>query len=844
MMKGSDIGIQEKKAKITNENENGNVVAAQAKGNVIRNNADLDEIKEVNANCILMANLQQALTSGTQTDKAPIYDSDRSAELSNEKSTISSLQEEKKKLKSDFKIREDVLLDKQIQLENKIKELDEQKIALGYQNPFYLKQAQQNQQTLYNGKALLEKHDPPVVYDSKETLQLAQENFKSLAKEANESLAKHKALELEIDRLLREVVSQGVIAVIERLQAQLGDLKGNCKDTPCVSDTLNPLSQKLENEKVELEFQVLNYAKENAHLWTIYKNMFDSIYVTRIQTKTIIDSLQNKLHDTIYEKAKLRAQLFDKVFEQKDTTKGIKSTAKTRRSQSRSNTKNDMVSSTSKSSCIKNKKVKVEEHHRNLMFYKNKIHMSSECNNIKLAIQNDKFKVICAMFKQCLITDNHDVCVLNYVNDMNSRVAAARTTLIFSRAPLFLWAEAIATAYYTQNRFIIHRRFNKTPYELINDKKPDISCLHAFGALCYPKNDREDIGKLSAKGNIGFFIGYYANSCTYRVYNRRTNKMIETMNVTFDEFSAMAFEQSSLKPMLQSMTSGQISSGLDLIYAPSTITTQQPTKCELDLLFEAMYDDYDVDELKTQQHHVLNAMLDGNTFVNPFATPSTSAAESSSLQYVNPWNMHTFYQPCPHDYQWTKEHHLEQVIGEPLRLVLTWNQLLTDGNTCMYALTVSTMEPKNVKEAMTDPAWIESMQEELLQNKTRMVVRGYRQKEGIDFEESFAPVARMEAIRIFLAYAAHKSFIVFQIDVNTIFLHALYGLKQAPRAMYDELSRFLLQNHFFKGTIDPTMFIRCFDDDVLVDSGFELTGFLDADYAGCENTFKSTSGRD
>ncbi|GKE28310.1 retrovirus-related pol polyprotein from transposon TNT 1-94, partial [Tanacetum coccineum] len=194
------------------------------------------------------------------------------------------------------------------------------------------------------------------------------------------------------------------------------------------------------------------------------------------------------------------------------------------------------------------------------------------------------------------------------------------------------------------------------------------------------------------------------------------------------------------------------------------------------------------------------------------------------------------------------------------------------------------MEPKNVKEAMTDPAWIESMQEELIQlqfkrldvwvlvpspdnlkpltlkwlfknkhdeentvlrNKSRLVVRGYRQEEGIDFEESFAHIARMEAIRIFLAYVAHKSFIVFQMDVKTAFLHgslkedvyvcqpegfidadhpshvyklkkALYGLKQAPRAWYDELLKFLLQNHFFKGTIDPTLFIRYFDDDILV----------------------------
>ncbi|GJV89506.1 putative ribonuclease H-like domain-containing protein [Tanacetum coccineum] len=346
-------------------------------------------------------------------------------------------------------------------------------------------------------------------------------------------------------------------------------------------------------------------------------------------------------------------------------------------------------------------------------------------------------------------------------------VEAARTMLIFSCAPLFLWAEAIATACYTQNRSIIHYRFEKTSYELINGRKPDISFLHVFGALCYPKNDREDIGKLGAKGDIGFFIGYSANSCAYRVYNRRTKKIIETMNVTFDELSAMAFEQSSLKPGLQSMTSRQISSGLDLTYAPSTITTQQPTKHELDLLFEAMYDDYiggqpsaatrtalaaqapqvlqtptatttttdtaptptnsssqatnipntspDVDELETQQQHVQqqnnqaplkpetvtdnvpNAMFDGNTFVNPFATPSTSAVESSSSQYVDPSNMHTFYQPYPHEYQWTKDHPLEQVIGEPLRPVLIRNQLRSDGDMCMYALTVSTMEPNNIK---------------------------------------------------------------------------------------------------------------------------------------------------
>ncbi|GKC22666.1 hypothetical protein Tco_1024816 [Tanacetum coccineum] len=168
-------------------------------------------------------------------------------------------------------------------------------------------------------------------------------DFQSLAKETDKSLAKHKALELEIERLLRAVVSQDIMAIvqnpfvvdssnlqteleqckydkisydkayndmqqkIERLQAQLGDQKGKSKDTPYVSNTLDPLSQKLENENVELEFQVRNYEKENAHLKTTYKNLFDSISVTRAQTKTIIDSLQDKLHDTIYENSKLRA---------------------------------------------------------------------------------------------------------------------------------------------------------------------------------------------------------------------------------------------------------------------------------------------------------------------------------------------------------------------------------------------------------------------------------------------------------------------------------------------------------------------------------------------------------
>nr|GFB40560.1 integrase, catalytic region, zinc finger, CCHC-type, peptidase aspartic, catalytic [Tanacetum cinerariifolium] len=239
--------------------------------------------------------------------------------------------------------------------------------------------------------------------------------------------------------------------------------------------------------------------------------------------------------------------------------------------------------------------------------------------------------------------------------------------------------------------------------------KPDILFLHVFGALCYPKNDREEIGKLGAKGDIGFFIGYSADSCAYRVYNHRTKKIIETMNVSFDELSAMAFEQRTTARTVSPAQEPQVrqSSTTPTIIAD---TAPIPTNSS-SLATNTPITSQDVDKLNP------NAMVDGNTFVNPFANSSISATAYSSHQNVDPSNMHTFYQPYPHEFQWTKDYPLEQVIGEPSRPVLTRNQLRSDGDMCMYALSVSTMEPKNVKVSMTDPAWIDSMQEELLQFK-------------------------------------------------------------------------------------------------------------------------------
>ncbi|GJX93411.1 retrovirus-related pol polyprotein from transposon TNT 1-94 [Tanacetum coccineum] len=129
-------------------------------------------------------------------------------------------------------------------------------------------------------------------------------------------------------------------------------------------------------------------------------------------------------------------------------------------------------------------------------------------------------------------------------------VEAARTMLIFSRLPEFLWAEAVATTCFTQNRSIIHTRHNKTPYELLRGRKPNVEYFHVFGSLCYPTNDRDDLGKMKPKADIGVFIGYSETSRGFRIYNRRTKKIMETIHVKFDELTAMASEHDCLEPVL------------------------------------------------------------------------------------------------------------------------------------------------------------------------------------------------------------------------------------------------------------------------------------------------------
>ncbi|GKE09969.1 retrovirus-related pol polyprotein from transposon TNT 1-94, partial [Tanacetum coccineum] len=299
-------------------------------------------------------------------------------------------------------------------------------------------------------------------------------------------------------------------------------------------------------------------------------------------------------------------------------------------------------------------------------------------------------------------------------------VEAARTMLSASKLSLFFWAQAIATTCYTQNRSIIIPTHEKTAYHSINNRKHSIKHLHIFGCTCYLTRDGENLDKMKERGDPCILVGYSTQSKGYRVYNKRTRLIVESIHLKFDEINEMS-----------EMSVANNTSGL----------VPQRQKAS----------DYD----------------------NSDPVPQ--------LQNVSPSEDKKFH----HNKSWI-------YYSVPLQ---TRRKLATDPEMCMFALTVSTTEPKNFKKAMADSAWIEAMQEELhqfdrlqvwelvdkpfgknviklkwlwknkkdedqtvIRNKARLVAKGYAQEEGINFEESFAPVARLEAVRIFVAYAAHKFF--------------------------------------------------------------------------------------
>ncbi|GJY40085.1 retrovirus-related pol polyprotein from transposon TNT 1-94, partial [Tanacetum coccineum] len=357
-------------------------------------------------------------------------------------------------------------------------------------------------------------------------------------------------------------------------------------------------------------------------------------------------------------------------------------------------------------------------------------------------------------------------------------------------------AEAVATACYTQNRSLIQKRHNKTPYELLYDRKPDLFYLHVFGALCYPKNDGEDLGLVQ---NIPSSTPYVPPT---------KNDWEILFQLMFDEYlnppPCVDLQVPAVIAPEPAVSTGTPSSTTIDQDAPSTSTSQ--TNHETPSLVIPL-------GVEEADHDIKVAHMDNNPYVD-FPIPEPSSKDSSSQELV-------------------------PRLDHVMIITLKW----------IYKVKLDELGG-------------------VLKNKACLVARGYHQEEGIDFEESFTLVARLESICIFIAFNAHMNMIVYQIDVKTLFLNrilreevyvsqpdgfldpenpnhvyklkkALYGLKQAPQALYDLLSSFLLSQKFSKGTVDPTLFIRREGKDILPISQSPRGIFLNQSKYALESLKKS-----
>nr|GEZ06573.1 hypothetical protein [Tanacetum cinerariifolium] len=363
-----------------------------------------------------------------------------------------------------------------------------------------------------------------------------------------------------------------------------------------------------------------------------------------------------------------------------------------------------------------------------------------------------------------------------------------------AKVPLFFWVEAIATTCFTQNRSLVIPRHEKTPYHIINDRKPSVKFFHIFGSLCYIVRNGENLNKMKEKGDACIFVGYSTQSRAYRVFNKRTRVIMESINVNFNELpqmasdhassdpapecQRMALEHDSLSPGIQCQdnlpqadrTVMSKSSAVSSADAPNqrqqhttslnTHTTHVPT-CQVPPQAPTVTS---IENITQAESNSKNAQVADDEFINIFCTPVQDRGETSS-RHVDSSNMHTFYQRYPSEHRWMKDHPLEQVIGNP-------SQSMDMKTTFLYG----------------------PLKEEVYVNQLDGFVDPYHPDK---------------------VYHLKK---------------ALYGLKQAPRAC---VGTPMATNHLdadLSGTPYPK------------DTGFNLTAFSYSNHAGCLDSRKRTSG--
>nr|GEW77898.1 putative ribonuclease H-like domain-containing protein [Tanacetum cinerariifolium] len=393
-------------------------------------------------------------------------------------------------------------------------------------------------------------------------------------------------------------------------------------------------------------------------------------------------------------------------------------------------------------------------------------------------------------------------------------IEAARTMLADSLLPIPFWAEAVNTACYVHNRILVTKPQNKTSYELL-------------------------LGKFDGKVDEGFLVGYSVSSKAFRNTDRDT---------TFDDKDP-GFE--GRKPPsivhVSSRSSAQTKKHDD--------KTKREAKGKIHVESSTGYRNLSA-EFKDFSDNNINEDNAAGTLVP--AVEKSLYVDSSQLP--DDPNM-----PKLEDIAYSNDEEDVGAEADFTNLSMTrvakdqggLSQINNDDfHTCMFACFLSQEESKRVHQDLKDPSWIEAMQEELLQFKMQKVwvlvdlphgkkAIGHIQEEGIDYEEVFAPVARIEAIRLYLAYASFIGFMMYQMDVKSAFMYgtiekevyvcqppgfkdpdypdkvykvvkALYGLHQAPRAWYETLTNYLLENGFQRRKIDQTLFIKRQKCDILL----------------------------
>ncbi|GJY97231.1 retrovirus-related pol polyprotein from transposon TNT 1-94 [Tanacetum coccineum] len=454
-------------------------------------------------------------------------------------------------------------------------------------------------------------------------------------------------------------------------------------------------------------------------------------------------------------------------------------------------------------------------------------------------------------------------------------IKAARTMLADSKLPTTFWAEAVNTACYVQNRVLVVKPHNKTPYELFHGRTPTLSFMRPFGCPVTILNTIDHLGKFDGKADEGFFVGYSLNSKAFRVFNSRTRIVEENLHIRFSE---------STPNVVGTQSNGF--AGIKLIPPNS----QDPKRSH------EMIQTFNTNNVNATSTNEVNVVSEKPS-IELLDDPNMAALEDYSIfdftrndedngVVADMNNLDTTIQVSPiPTTRIHKDHPLDQVIGDLQSATQTRNisknlkehgfvstiQQRTnhkDLQNCLFACFLSQEEPKktlvdlpNGKRAIGTKWVFRNKKDErriVIRNKARLVAQGYTQEEGSDYDEVFSPVAIIEAIRLFLAYASFKYFVVYQMDVKSVFLYekieeevyvcqpprfedpdfpdrvykvekALCGLHQAHRAWYETFLTYLLDDEFQRGKIDKTLFIKRHKGDILLvqmSSMGELTFFL------------------